>query len=81
MPSRKGMEQCITWLKSKMAEKDTLDALNAEVCYNVIMDLKRQKTQLGSVFHNVKTEKDRAQEELERMKLIFSEGNAYDDFY
>lgn len=48
MPSHRGTEQAITWLRSKMAEGDTLDAINAEVCLNVINDLKRQRDNLGA---------------------------------
>lgn len=50
MPSKKGTDQALTWLRSKMAEKDTLDAINAEVCYNVIMDLQRQKDRIGALY-------------------------------
>ena len=50
MPSRRGLEQALTWLKSKMAEKDTLDAVNAEVCYNVIIDLQKKKKVIGALY-------------------------------
>ena len=42
------------WLKNKMAEKDTLDAVNAEVCYNVLIDLKKQKDILGAIYYQTK---------------------------
>jgi len=54
MPSKKGMEQATTWLKSKMAERDTLDAINAEVCYNVIADLDNQKKKIGALYFREK---------------------------
>lgn len=54
MPSKKGIEQALTWLKSKSHEKNTLDAVNAELCMNVIMDLQRQYDRLGAQFNNVK---------------------------
>lgn len=54
MPSKKGIEQALTWLKSKAHEKNTLDAVNAELCMNVIMDLQRQYDRLGAQFNNVK---------------------------
>ena len=54
MPSRKGMEQALTWLRSKMAERDTLDAINAEVCFNVLMDMKRQKEQIGALYNGAR---------------------------
>ena len=56
MPSRKGLDQALTWLKSKMAERDTLDAINAEVCYNVIMDLKDKRKVIGALYHQAYTE-------------------------
>ncbi len=70
MPSRKGLEQSLTWLKSKMAEKDTLDAINAELCYNVIMDLRKRKGAIGAMYHQTKVERDKALEELERIGLF-----------
>lgn len=63
MPSRKGMEQCLMWLRNKMAEKDTLDSVNATVCYNVIMDLQRQKDKIGAIYHQTRNELDRMREE------------------
>lgn len=55
MPSRKGLDQALVWLKSKMAERDTLDAINAEVCYNVIMDLKDKRKVIGALYHQAYT--------------------------
>ena len=54
MPSKKGMDQALTWLKSKANEKNTLDAVNAELCINVIMDLRRQYDRLGGQFNNLR---------------------------
>ena len=56
MPSKKGLDQALVWLKSKMAERDTLDAINAEVCYNVIMDLKDKRKVIGALYHQAYTE-------------------------
>lgn len=56
MPSRKGLDQALVWLKSKMAERDTLDAINAEICYNVIMDLKDKRKVIGALYHQAYTE-------------------------
>ena len=48
MPSKKGIEQALTWLNSKAADNEnTLDRINAELCINVIMDLQRQYDKLG----------------------------------
>jgi len=51
MPSRKGLEQALTWLRSKMAEKDTLDAINAEVCYKVVADLREKRKVIGALYY------------------------------
>ena len=68
MPSHKGLEQALTWLQSKMAEKDTLDAINAEVCYNVIIDLKDKRKVIGALYHDAYTAKKRAQEKLQEIE-------------
>ena len=54
MPSKRGTDQALIWLKSKMAEGDTLDAINAEVCYNVICDLRKKRKELGALYHQAK---------------------------
>lgn len=54
MPSKKGMEQALIWLRSKMNEGyDTLEGINAEVCYNVILDLKKQLTKQGCIINRL----------------------------
>lgn len=59
MPSKKALDQSLTWLRSKANERDTLDGINAELCINVIMDLKRQYERLGIQFGNLsKSKKD-----------------------
>ncbi len=67
MPSRKGTEQALTWLRSKMAERDTLDAVNAEIAYNVILDLKKKKSAIGARYHQAHEELNRQREENERL--------------
>lgn len=64
MPSRKSMEQVTAWLRNKMAEKDTMDAVNAELCYNVLMDLRNKKDQIGAIYHQTKVDLENAREEL-----------------
>ena len=71
MPSRKGTEQALTWLKSKMAEKDTLDAINAEVCFNVICDLQEKRKVIGALYHQAHSANKRLQE-LETDRLYES---------
>ena len=63
MPGRRSMEQVNAWLKNKIAEKDTLDSVNAELCLNVITDLKAKLDRLGVQFHQV-----RCQLDAQRMK-------------
>lgn len=57
MPSKKALDQSLTWLRSKANERDTLDGINAELCINVIMDLKRQYERLGIQFGNLSRSK------------------------
>ena len=64
MPSKKGMEQTLLWLHNKMAEKDTLDSVNATVCYNVLMDLQRQREKLGAIYNQMRNELEDKKEQL-----------------
>ena len=57
MPSKKGQEQALNWLRSKAKDPNHLDAINAELCINVIMDLQRQYDRLGSQFNNLRNSK------------------------
>ena len=61
MPSRKGMEQAMTWLQSKAADKDSLDGINAELCLNVIYDLKRQNEKKGYMIHQMRMREEQAE--------------------
>lgn len=54
MPSHKGLEQALTWLRSKAADKNSLDGINAELCINVILDLKAQRDKLGARYGKYK---------------------------
>lgn len=53
MPSKKGMDQALTWLRS-MAASPGLDGINAEVCLNVIRDLQEQNNRKGAIIHRLK---------------------------
>lgn len=68
MPSKKGLEQALTWLNSKMAEKDTLDAVNAEVAYNVIIDLQKKRKIIGTLYHQAHVSGKAARQELEDIR-------------
>ena len=70
MPSKKGTEQAMTWLRSKMAEKDTLDAINAEVCYNVIVDLQKKRKAIGALYYQARIGRKRQLHDGETMNSI-----------
>ena len=70
MPSKKGTEQAMTWLRSKMAEKDTLDAINAEVCYNVIIDLQKKRKAIGALYYQASIGRKRQAYDNELMNSI-----------
>lgn len=61
MPSRKGLDQALTWLRSKAADKDSLDGINAELCLHVIEDLQRQNAQKGYAIHQLKMREEEQQ--------------------
>ena len=67
MASRRSSEQCLTWLRSKAAEKDSLDGINAELCLNLIQEQKDRLDRLGAQFSQVKKQRDipKEQEHLE----------------
>ena len=77
MPSRKGTEQALTWLKSKMAEGDTLDAINAEVCYNVILDLQKKRRVIGALYHMANSKRKRQKEDEELRAFYDSMARKY----
>lgn len=66
MPSRKGLEQALTWLRSKMAGDDILDGLNAELCYNVILDLQKRRKAIGAMYHQTREKLNTAKEEIQQ---------------
>lgn len=54
MPSKKATEQAMTWLNSMAADKNSLDGVNAELCINVILDLRKKLEKLGAQFNAMK---------------------------
>ena len=79
MPSRRGLEQALLWLKNKMAEKDTLDAVNAELTYNVIMDLQKRRKAIGALYHRDRMSKKKLMEELRELEIRNVTGQIYED--
>jgi len=73
MPSKKGIDQALTWLKGKANDKsNSLDSINAELCMNVIMDLQRQYDRLGAQFNNVKNARFKGSDpEIDEEQLTF----------
>ncbi len=71
MPSKRGIDQAMTWLKGKAAEKNTLDGVNAELCISVIMDLQRQYDRLGAQFNNLRNSRYREEDEKEPKQMSF----------
>ena len=53
MPSKKGLEQAIVWLRSK-ANEPGLDGFNEELCLNVINDLRELNNRKGSLIYRLK---------------------------
>ena len=81
MPSRKGLEQALTWLRSKMAEKDTLDAVNAEVTYNVLMDIQNKRKVIGALYHQAHSANKETRRKLQHLELLRLEENIKKMFY
>ena len=79
MPSRRGLEQALLWLKNKMAEKDTLDAINAELTYNVIMDLQKRRKVIGALYHRDRMSRKKMMEELRELETRNVTGRIYED--
>ena len=62
MASHKTTEQCLTWLRSMAADRDSLDGINAEMCLNLIREQKAKLQKLGAQFNGVREERDRLRE-------------------
>lgn len=72
MPSKKGIEQALTWLKSKANDKEnTLDSINAELCINVIMSMQRQYDLLGAKYGSLQNRKRQEEGEKGSEQLSF----------
>ena len=64
-----------------MAEKDTLDAINAEVTYNVLMDIQNKRKVIGALYHQTHTANKQAQEKLQELELLRLEDSIKKMFY
>lgn len=65
MASKRSTEQCMTWLRSKAADRDSLDGINAELTINVITEQKNRIDKLGMQYQKVKNDRDRMMHEIE----------------
>lgn len=68
MASHKTNEQCLTWLRSMAADKDSLDGINAELCLNLIANQKAQLDKLGVQFNQVKESRDNMKQKLDELQ-------------
>ena len=59
------MEQALAWLRNKMAEKNTLDAVNAELTYNVIMDIQKKRRVIGALYQQANSRNKRMQDKMD----------------
>lgn len=64
MASRRTNEQCLTWLRSMAADKNSLDGINAELCLNLIYEQKERLEKLGAQFHQVQTERNKLRDQI-----------------
>ena len=69
MASRRTNEQCLTWLRSMAADRNSMDGINAELCLSLIQEQKDRLEKLGAQFSQVKKERDilKEQDHLEDM--------------
>ena len=67
MTKRRSYEQAMTWLNSKAADKDSLDGINAELCINLIEDLRARLDKLGAQFQQMKNSRDKLLDDLESL--------------
>ena len=65
MPSRKTTEQCMTWVRSKAADRDSLDGINAQLVLNVLEEQRTKLDKLGAQFKKVKDSRDRIAQEID----------------
>ena len=70
MASKRTKEQCITWLKSVAADKNSLDGINAELCLNLIDEQKNRLDKLGMQFHQLQTERDKLRDQIYREDIF-----------
>ena len=54
MPSKKSIDQAISWLTSLSSDKNSLDGINAQVCLNVIFSLIKQSNAKGAIIYGLR---------------------------
>ena len=54
MPTRKGKEQAMIWLRSK-AKEEGLDGINAQLCINVIEEMTQQLADHAKILNRIRS--------------------------
>ena len=66
MPSQRAMEQALNWLRSMAMDRNSMNGINAEICLNVIADLKRQNEEKGFLIAKYKGKRLERETEAEK---------------
>lgn len=70
MASKKTKEQCLTWLRSMAADRNSLDGINAELCLNLIEEQKQRLDKLGAQFNQIKCERDYLKQRASEYEIL-----------
>lgn len=60
MPSRRSYEQAITWLRSKAADRDSLDGINAQLVLNIIEEYRDKLDVKGAIIGRLTMRENRS---------------------
>ena len=82
MPSKKGTDQALIWLRSKMEDEDMFESINAEICYNVICDLRKKRREMGVLYGKAKEALQKYKTEDPEIDILYEktkERDVYDE--
>ena len=65
MASKRTKEQCMIWLKSKAADENSLDGINAQLVLNVLEEKEKRLEKLGIQFKMVENDRNRLREVID----------------
>lgn len=54
MPSKRAYDQAMTWLRSKAADRDSLDGVNAELVIHIMDEYRRKLDEKGAIIGRLK---------------------------